>query len=155
MVRWEESIRHAYEERLRRFPDDPPLGWRLLYSPRHVLTGATAAFIGLNPGGAALDPTHGGVLFGDPNQYNAEALKAIAAGTHNGKFMTAHTAEKLGEVFRGAAGHRGRFAKGEATAFVIDASGSMFSERMDGRPRMQVVKSAMYGLIAYKQANWS
>ncbi len=58
-------------------------------------------------------------------------------------------------MFRGAAGHRGRFAKGEATAFVIDASGSMFSERMDGRPRMQVVKSAMYGLIAYKQANWS
>ncbi|WP_160147975.1 uracil-DNA glycosylase family protein [Cereibacter sphaeroides] len=59
MVRWEESIRRSYEERLRRFPDDPPLGWRLLYSPRRVLTGATVAFIGLNPGGAALDPTHG------------------------------------------------------------------------------------------------
>jgi len=96
------------------------------------------------------------VGFGDPREFDEPALRAIAAGTHNGRFLMADTAEKLGQVFRKAAGHReGRFARGEATAFVIDASGSMFAEKMNGRQRMQVVKKAMYGLIAYKQAMWS
>lgn len=93
--------------------------------------------------------------FGDPQEYDAAALKAIAAGTHNGKFMTAHTAEKLGELIQGAAGRRGRMSKGEATVFVIDASGSMFFQKMDGRQRMKVVKSAMFSLIKYKQQMWS
>ena len=94
--------------------------------------------------------------FGDPNDYDEAAMRAISQGTHNGRFMSAHTAEKLHEVFRGVGrATRERFGKGEATCFVIDTSGSMFSEQMGGRPRIEVVKSAVFGLIAYKQANWS
>ncbi len=35
------------------------LGWRLLYSPTHVLDHADVAFIGLNPGGNGVDSAHG------------------------------------------------------------------------------------------------
>jgi Mg-chelatase subunit ChlD len=96
------------------------------------------------------------VGFGDPSQFDERALRAIAAGTHNGRYMEATTAEALSSAFRGAAGRRGGgFSKGEATAFVIDASGSMFAERMGGRPRIEVVKSAMWGLLTLKQRVWS
>lgn len=54
----EAVIQKEYETRLRRYPD-AALGWRLLYSPRRVLSGARVAFIGLNPGGRSIDPTHG------------------------------------------------------------------------------------------------
>lgn len=96
------------------------------------------------------------VGFGDPREFDERALRAIAAGTHNGKYMEATTAEALSKVFRKAAGRRGgRFSKGEATAFVIDTSGSMFFQKMNGRSRIEVVKSAMYGLITWKQRVWS
>lgn len=96
------------------------------------------------------------VAFGDRREFDERALRAIAAGTHNGKYMEATTAEALSTVFRKAAGRRGgRFSKGEATAFVIDTSGSMFFQKMNGRSRIEVVKSAMFGLLTYKQRVWS
>jgi len=55
----ENTIQRAYEARLRQDPTGSPLGWRLLYSPCRVLDGARVAFIGLNPGGSAIDPDHG------------------------------------------------------------------------------------------------
>lgn len=58
-VEIENAIQLAYETRLRQNPSGRPLGWRLLYSPRSVLEGARVAFIGLNPGGSAVDPDHG------------------------------------------------------------------------------------------------
>lgn len=54
----EAAIQEAYEIRRRRYPNSA-LGWRLLYSPRRVLLGARVAFIGFNPGGRSIDPTHG------------------------------------------------------------------------------------------------
>lgn len=57
--RWENAIQSAYEARMRRYPGDAPLGWRLLYSPCRVLNGAKVAFIGLNPGGSLVNPAHG------------------------------------------------------------------------------------------------
>ena len=55
----ENAIQLAYETRLRQNPSGRPLGWRLLYSPCRVLDGARVAFIGLNPGGSAINPDHG------------------------------------------------------------------------------------------------
>lgn len=55
----EHEIRIAHQERLARLPKDGDLGWRLLYSPERVLTGARVAFIGLNPGGSIVNPAHG------------------------------------------------------------------------------------------------
>ena len=48
--RLESVIQGAYEKRLRLYPE-AALGWRLLYSPRRVLSGAQVAFGGLNPAG--------------------------------------------------------------------------------------------------------
>lgn len=56
--RWEAMIDRQYQARLESYPDQA-LGWRLLYSPRRVLAGARVAFIGMNPGGRSVDPTHG------------------------------------------------------------------------------------------------
>jgi hypothetical protein len=56
--RWQSAIESEYQRRLRLYPDQA-LEWRLLYSPRRVLSGARVAFIGLNPGGRFVDPTHG------------------------------------------------------------------------------------------------
>lgn len=56
--RMEAEIQREYEIRLRRYPE-AALGWRLLYSPRRVLSGARIAFIGFNPGGRSIDPNHG------------------------------------------------------------------------------------------------
>lgn len=58
-ARWETAIKEKYAKRLQDFPHDPPLGWRLLYSPRRVLSGARVAFIGFNPGGSSIVPSHG------------------------------------------------------------------------------------------------
>jgi hypothetical protein len=55
----ENTIQRAYEARLQQNPSGRPLGWRLLYSPRSVLEGVRAAFIGLNPSGSTADPDHG------------------------------------------------------------------------------------------------
>jgi hypothetical protein len=51
-VALERRIAHAYRSSRNR------LGWRLLYSPEHVLDGADVAFIGMNPGGEVDDPDH-------------------------------------------------------------------------------------------------
>lgn len=56
--RLEAAIEEAYEIRRRRYPDSA-LGWRLLYSPRRVLSGARVAFIGFNPGGRSINLKHG------------------------------------------------------------------------------------------------
>ena len=56
--RWQEAIQREYDARAQRFPH-AALGWRLLYSPCRVLDGARVAFIGFNPGGRFVDPTHG------------------------------------------------------------------------------------------------
>lgn len=56
--RWETAIQQVYEKRLLYYPN-AALGWRLLYSPRRVLSGARVAFLGLNPGGRSLRPEHG------------------------------------------------------------------------------------------------
>lgn len=56
--RWEDVIEREYQARLRLYPDQA-LEWRLIYSPRRVLSGARVAFIGLNPGGRFVDPAHG------------------------------------------------------------------------------------------------
>lgn len=54
----EAVIQRHYESRLRRYPDTA-LGWRLLYSPRRVLSGARVALLGMNPGGRSVNPAHG------------------------------------------------------------------------------------------------
>lgn len=69
--RWQEAIQHMYEARARRFPH-AALGWRLLYSPRQVLDGARVAFIGLNPGGRSVDPTHGKFSAESGSAYRSE-----------------------------------------------------------------------------------
>lgn len=56
--RWQTEIECEYQRRLKNYPNQA-LEWRLLYSPRCVLTGAKVAFIGLNPGGSFVDPKHG------------------------------------------------------------------------------------------------
>lgn len=56
--RWETAIQQVYEKRLLYYPN-AALGWRLLYSPRRVLTGARVAFLGFNPGGRTINPDHG------------------------------------------------------------------------------------------------
>ncbi|WP_372614746.1 uracil-DNA glycosylase family protein [Aquicoccus sp.] len=72
--RLEAAIQSVYEARLRRYPDGA-FGWRLLYSPRRVLSGARVAFIGLNPGGRCVDPTHG--------EFSAEAGSAYRKEVEN------------------------------------------------------------------------
>ncbi|MEM9762631.1 MAG: uracil-DNA glycosylase family protein [Pseudomonadota bacterium] len=49
MATFSDALRWEIEERYQHF--GCRAGWRLLYSPPHVLDGATVAFIGLNPGG--------------------------------------------------------------------------------------------------------
>ncbi len=94
--------------------------------------------------------------FGDPGQFNKELLTRIAAATHNGKYFEVTTISALGATFRRAAGHRSHTNhRGEATAFVIDCSGSMVICRMGGRQRIEVVRDAMADLLHYKQAVWS
>lgn len=72
--RWQSAIQRVYEARVQRFPD-ASLGWRLLYSPRRVLSGARVAFIGLNPGGRSIDPTHG--------EFSSEAGSAYRKDVEN------------------------------------------------------------------------
>lgn len=54
----EARIQKAYDARLQCYPD-AALGWRMFYSPRRVLNGARVAFIGFNPGGRSINPSHG------------------------------------------------------------------------------------------------
>ena len=94
--------------------------------------------------------------FGDPGQFNKGLLTAIASATHNGKYFEVTTINALGATFRRAAGHQPRTNhRGEATAFVIDCSGSMVICSMGGRKRIEVVRDAMTDLLHYKQSNWS
>jgi len=58
-ARLDARIRHEYDARRKRHPEGAHLDWRLLYSPARVLSGARVAFLGTNPGGAAVDPDHG------------------------------------------------------------------------------------------------
>lgn len=67
----ESMIQEAYERRRRRHPRTA-LGWRLLYSPRRVLSGASVAFIGFNPGGRSIDPTHGEFSSEEGSAYRKE-----------------------------------------------------------------------------------
>lgn len=48
------------------------LGWRLLYSPAHVLDGASVAFIGLNPGGGFKPADHAEFAMTDGSAYKLE-----------------------------------------------------------------------------------
>jgi Mg-chelatase subunit ChlD len=94
--------------------------------------------------------------FGDPGQFNKELLTRISNATHNGKYFEATTISALGATLRRAAGPRQHVNhRGEATAFVIDCSGSMVLFKMGERRRIDVVRDAMVDLIRYKQAMWS
>lgn len=55
----ENHIAEAYRHQLSQGDRANKLGWRLLYSPERVLKGAKVAFIGFNPGGSYINPTHG------------------------------------------------------------------------------------------------
>jgi Mg-chelatase subunit ChlD len=94
--------------------------------------------------------------FGDAGQFDKDLLTRVADATHNGKYFEATTINALGATFQHAAGHRPRTNhRGEATAFVIDCSGSMVIFSMGGRKRIEVVRDAMTDLLRYKQAVWS
>lgn len=57
------------------------LGWRLLYSPVSVLEQAEVAFVGLNPGGSYVDPTHPSLACPDgTSAYVTERWKDLAPG---------------------------------------------------------------------------
>lgn len=55
----ENEIQAYYDAQLTNGASANRLGWRLLYSPEHVLQGARVAFLGFNPGGSFADPRHG------------------------------------------------------------------------------------------------
>lgn len=52
------------------------LGWRLFYSPPHVLDGAPVAFVGLNPGGDYMPAEHGEFAMNRGSAYTDEAWGA-------------------------------------------------------------------------------
>lgn len=56
------------------------LGWRLLYSPISALSQASAAFIGLNPGGRAEDEDHARLAMAEGSAYTHESWKDRPTG---------------------------------------------------------------------------
>jgi len=61
-----DRIEAKYQER------GDALGWRLLYSPSHVLDGASVAFIGLNPGGNFRPADHAEFAMAAGSAYTTE-----------------------------------------------------------------------------------
>lgn len=81
-------------------------------------------------------------------------LKAVAAGTRNGKYLSVDTARELGEVVkRMAPSHRRHRAR--VTVFCVDVSPSMENDYMDAKRKIDVVRETMFDLIRYKQKMWS
>ncbi len=57
------------------------MGWRFLYSPARVLSGARVAFIGLNPGGDAPDRAHPQFAMPTGSAYQHESWAGRPPGT--------------------------------------------------------------------------
>lgn len=70
----ERRIEKAYQDR------GYARGWRLLASPIHVLVSSDVAFIGLNPGGSLIDPTHAVLAPLNSSAYLSESWAGHPAG---------------------------------------------------------------------------
>ena len=94
--------------------------------------------------------------FGDPGAalYDPGLLKKIAGATHNGRFVQVNSLRALSNALkrdaRSGLGHR----RPETTVLVIDCSGSMV-QRMENKPRIDVVVEAINHLLHYKQKCFS
>lgn len=73
-----EALRAAIEDACAR--GGYVLGWRLLYSPVATISRAQVAFIGLNPGGAAIDPDHADLAPISGSAYVGESWRGCPAG---------------------------------------------------------------------------
>jgi len=58
------------------------LGWRLLYSPAHVLHGAAVAFVTLHPLGTSCPPVHADFAMPAGSAYASESWEGHLAGEH-------------------------------------------------------------------------
>lgn len=97
------------------------------------------------------------VQFGDNGHANAQLLKTIANGTHNGTFYRIGNLRDLKHaLMRGSKriGPTRRHHRSETTVFCIDTSGSMLGS-MEGRRKIDVVVEALLILLEYKQKTWS
>lgn len=96
------------------------------------------------------------VLFGDPDCANAPLLKQIAEATHRGQF---YTVQHIRDLRKALLGQRHQSARrphrAELTVFAIDTSGSMLTQRMDGRPKIYAVQETLTSLLEYKRQVWS
>ena len=78
--------RSTYANRLKRQIEDEykkggyTLGWKFLYSPANVLSGACVAFIGLNPGGRNRPENHAEFAIDHGSAYELEQWKGHQPG---------------------------------------------------------------------------
>jgi Mg-chelatase subunit ChlD len=91
---------------------------------------------------------------GDPDEFDRDLLMRIAGATHRGRYYEPQTIAALGCAFRDGAARKVSH-KGEATVFVIDASGSMVLGKMGDKTRIEAVREAMVALVNYKRQMWS
>lgn len=94
--------------------------------------------------------------FGDPRNLDPDRLRAVAVGTHRGRFVPVETALALDRALAtdGSGARKHRSHRGAATVFVIDASGSM-RDPMGNASKIEVVRDALHQLLVYKQRMWS
>lgn len=90
--------------------------------------------------------------FGEAARYDIGLLRNIARHTHNGKYVAVATPQRLAAALRRTGQPLIKVRRhAEATVYVIDCSGSMVLESMQGRPKIDVVKSTLTQLLYHKQ----
>jgi Mg-chelatase subunit ChlD len=93
--------------------------------------------------------------FGD--HYDEALLRRISSTTHNGKFVSVKSLRQLTDAL-GAGGRvpaRERRHRAECTVLIIDLSGSMMTDHMEGRRKIEVVQDAIIQLLNYKMKCFS
>lgn len=92
--------------------------------------------------------------FGLGNGVSPGRLKAVSAGTHNGRYITVESAKRLGKSLRSGLTGPAQVHQGEATVYCIDLSPSM-NDKMGSKSKIEVVRDTMLDLIHYKRLMWS
>lgn len=93
--------------------------------------------------------------FGD--EYDGRLLRRISQSTHNGKFVAVRTMRELTAALVKSGPNQGRRRgrrQAETTVIAVDLSYSML-ERMEGKPKIQVVQDVLLQLLHYKQQCFS
>lgn len=95
------------------------------------------------------------VGFGDTGEFNETLLKAMAATSHNGKFIRVDDLESLSRALTGAGPKPGqqlrkRHHRMEFTVVAVDCSLSM-NEMMRGHRKIEMAAKALCHLLHYKQ----